>query len=224
MLWLAAPAGAWAQHTAPASEPNPKTAAAIERLYALHFWTGSSYSLKDDANRQAIIAFQKLNDLPRTGRLTDSTDARMMSASIPSARVQNHEPHLEVDLDRQVLFVVDGNDQVNRILPVSTGSGEMFNDSGKGMQYARTPRGNFKVYYKVTGWKKSPLGLLFDPMYFSGGFAVHGANEVPPKPASHGCIRIPMFAAAEMFRVTPVGTPVIVYGENPKPLREASNE
>lgn len=218
---------AMAQYTAPsgglpAEAAESKTVAAIGRLYELHFWTGKTYSLKDDANRQAIIAFQKLAGLPRNGKLTDTTVARIMSASIPNARVTLHQPHLEVDLDHQVLFVVDSSGRVNRILPVSTGNGQQFDYPGKGTEYARTPRGNFKVYYKVTGWKKSPLGLMFDPMYFSGGFAVHGANDVPPKPASHGCIRIPMFAAAEMFRVMPIGTPVIVYGENPKPSSKST--
>ena len=140
-----------------------------------------------------------------------------MRARTPTARVKLHQPHIEVDLDHQVLLVVDGSDQVNRILPVSTGNGQLFDDSGKGNVYARTPRGNYKVYYKVAGWKRSPLGLLFYPMYFSGGFAVHGAGNVPATPASHGCIRTPMFAAEEMSRVTPIGTPIIVYGENPKP-------
>lgn len=228
---------AQAQHTAPAtgahtegahaSATSQQTEAAIAKLYELHFWTGKTYSLRDDANRQAIIAFQKLAGLPRTGKLSDSTIARISEASaspamLPTAHDQLHAQHIEVDLDHQVLFVVDPQDQVNRILPVSTGSGQLFDDSSKGKVYARTPRGNFKVYNKVSGWKKSPLGLLFDPMYFTGGFAVHGANDVPAKPASHGCIRIPMFAAAEMYRVTPVGTPVIVYGQNPKPASLAN--
>lgn len=226
-LLLLAAYPAVAQQTAPATaahaaEPTPKTVAAIAKLYELHFWTGKSYSLKDDANRQAIIAFQKLAGLSRNGKLTDSTVARIMVASVPKAHVNLNTQHLEVDLDHQVLFVVDSNDQVNRILPVSTGNGKLFDYPGKGTEFARTPRGDFKVYYKVTGWKKSQLGLMFNPMYFIGGFAVHGANDVPPKPASHGCIRIPMFAAEEMFRVTPIGTPVIVYGENPKPPRKST--
>ncbi len=220
LLLLTAPATA--QRTAPsgdlpAKSADPKTVAAIGRLYELHFWTGKSYSLKDDANRQAIIAFQKLSGLPRNGRLTDSTEARIMRARTPTARAKLHQPHIEVDLDHQVLLVVDGADSVNRILPVSTGNGQQFDYPGKGPEYARTPRGHFKIFYKVTGWKKSPLGKLLHPMYFSGGFAVHGAGNVPAKPASHGCIRIPIFAAEEMFRVTPIGTPIIVYGENPKP-------
>jgi lipoprotein-anchoring transpeptidase ErfK/SrfK len=30
-------------------------------------------------------------------------------------------------------------------------------------------------------------------------------------PASHGCIRIPMFASKKLSELTPVGTEVIVY-------------
>ncbi|SRR5579884_3050996 len=205
---------------ASASSVNEKTVWAINRLYQLHYWTGRTYSLKDDANRQAIVAFQKVTDLPRTGRLDDSTVAALERASVPEAHDKMHAQHLEVDLDRQVMFVVDPNDQVNRVLSVSTGSGERFDDPDKGDEYARTPRGTFRIESKVDGWKESPLGLMYDPMYFSGGYAVHGDNSVPTHPASHGCVRIPMFAIQEMFRVTEVGTPVVVYGENPKPKHE----
>jgi N-acetylmuramoyl-L-alanine amidase len=207
-----------AQRTAPATGFE-RANYAIAKLYELHFWTGKTYSLTDDANRQAIIAFQKLSGLPRTGELTDSTIARIMEATNSTPRDSIHARHIEVDLDHQVLFVVDSSDRVARILPVSTGTGKRFLYPGKGKEYARTPRGKFKVYYKVTGWKKSPLGLMFDPMYILGGFAVHGARSVPPTPASHGCIRIPMFAAGEMFRTTPIGMPVVVFGENPKPAK-----
>jgi len=48
---------------------------------------------------------------------------------------------------------------------------------------------------------------------FTEGIAIHGNPSVPVYPASHGCIRIPMFAAKEFSQMTPVGTPVIVYDE-----------
>ena len=193
------------------------TMQAIGRLNELRYWTGDNYSLTSDANRQAIIAFQKLSGLSRTGKLNDSTLACIMAAHVLTVHDSIHARHIEVDLDHQVLFAVDSNDQVARILSISTGSGQRFVYPGLGPRYARTPRGKFKVYYKVTGWRKSPLGLLFDPMYITGGIAVHGAQSVPPQPASHGCIRIPMFAAREMFGKTPIGTTVIVFGENPEP-------
>jgi lipoprotein-anchoring transpeptidase ErfK/SrfK len=187
-------------------------------LDSAHFkGAGATYSLKDDANRQAIVAFQMLSGLPWSGKLTDSTVARIMRAAVPDSHVKLHRRHLDVDLDHQVLFGVDSLNQVRIILAVSTGNGQRFDYPDKGQVYARTPRGNFKVYYKITGWRKSPLGLMFDPMYITGGIAVHSDVSVPSKPASHGCIRIPMFAAQQMFEITPLGTPVIVFGENPKP-------
>ena len=73
------------------------------------------------------------------------------------------------------------------------------------------------MYYKVKGWKKSVLGELYDPLYVVGGVAIHGAQSVPATPASHGCIRIPLFISDELFKATPVGTPVVIYGNNPKP-------
>ncbi len=33
---------------------------------------------------------------------------------------------------------------------------------------------------------------MWDPVYINQGIAIHGANNVPLEPASHGCIRIPM--------------------------------
>ena len=41
----------------------------------------------------------------------------------------------------------------------------------------------------------APLGRLYNPVYFNGGIAVHGAGSVPNHPASHGCVRIPMHIA-----------------------------
>lgn len=47
------------------------------------------------------------------------------------------------------------------------------------------------------------------------GIAIHGNPSVPPYPASHGCIRIPMFAAKEFSAIAKIGMVVIVYDINP---------
>ena len=47
---------------------------------------------------------------------------------------------------------------------------------------------------QIDGWRHAPLGLLWRPKYFNGGIAVHGANSVPPYPASHGCARLSIAA------------------------------
>jgi lipoprotein-anchoring transpeptidase ErfK/SrfK len=78
---------------------------------------------------------------------------------------------------------------------------------------AHTPRGRFKVFRKVAGWRLSSLGLLYYPNYIYNGIAIHGSLAMAAYPASHGCIRIPMFASKELSELTPVGTEVIVYDD-----------
>ena len=118
--------------------------------------------------------------------------------------------HLEIDLSRLRLSVVDGAGQVVKTLPVSSGSGKLFTSEGR-TRRAITPRGRFTVFRKIAGWHKSPLGMLYYPTYITQGVAIHGSTSVPPRPASHGCIRIPMSAAKAIFDATPIGTVVIVH-------------
>jgi lipoprotein-anchoring transpeptidase ErfK/SrfK len=64
---------------------------------------------------------------------------------------------------------------------------------------------------KINGLRISRLGALYYPNYLVNGIAIHGSPSVPPYPASHGCIRIPMFAAKDFYDMTPLGTIVVVY-------------
>lgn len=109
-----------------------------------------------------------------------------------------------------MLFVVGEGGAVLKILPVSTGNEGRYFDQGK-WQRAHTPRGRFTVGRKIEGWRRSTLGLLYYPCYFSGGVAIHGSPTVPAYPASHGCVRIPMSAARGFSQMVPVGTEVIVH-------------
>ena len=77
---------------------------------------------------------------------------------------------------------------------MSSGSDERFCSEGY-CRYAVTPRGAYSVYRVASGWETGPLGDLYNPLYFNGGIAFHGAYSVPGYPASHGCVRIPMNAA-----------------------------
>jgi len=193
------------------------------------YWTGVVDGLFDTATRSALIAFQKWEGRRITGQLTlDELEAIRTSAS-PKAREPGYE-HVEVDLDRQVLLLVNDESGV-RVLPVSTGSGKTFVDEGQ-TSVAYTPRGRFVVYDKTVGWENDLLGSVYYANYISGGVAIHGFHSVPIKPASHGCIRIPMFAAREVSKLLKLGTIVLVYdkvsfvsakswAENPK-LKQAA--
>src|SRR5689334_20744654 len=180
---------------------------AQQRLIDLGYWIGDADGRWGDASRFGLIAFQKVEGRPRTGRLTPAELAALSSASRPHPREKGYS-HIEVDLTRQVLFVVGENGLVSRILPVSSGNGKLFTVEGY-TQPAITPTGRFRVYRKLEGWRKSDLGLLYYPNYIVGGIAIHGNPEVPVHAGSHGCIRIPMFASVEFSEMTPIGTQVI---------------
>lgn len=161
------------------------------------------------SGRNALVAFQKYEGRKVTGQLNREEIDAILNASAPQPRDAAYK-HVEVDLDRQVLLLVDDDGAIKKILPVSTGSNKHYSEKGmSGLAY--TPRGRFRVYAKIAGWRKSPLGLLYYPNYFSDGLAIHGNSAVPNTPASHGCIRIPMSASVEMYRQMPVGTIVLIY-------------
>jgi hypothetical protein len=184
---------------------------ARQRLGELGYWVRLDLVGKDLSLRHALIAFQKIEGRPRTGVLTREELQALRGAQRPSVR-ENGFPHIEIDLCRQVLFVVDCCGAILRILPISTGSGECFTQGGS-TRRAVTPAGRFTVKRKLDGWHKSPLGLLYYPNYIYGGVAIHGSPSVPVDPASPGCIRIPMFAAKEFSQMATLGMVVLLYDD-----------
>lgn len=189
---------------------------AEQRLAELGYWTGPVDGQFDSASRHALIAFQKVERRACTGKLTPDELEAMRGARRPSP-VETSGFHVEVELRRQVLFVVDSSGTVSKVLPVSSGSGRLFTSEGW-TRRAVTPTGRFSASHKIAGWRKSPLGLLYYPVYILDGIAIHGNPSVPTVPASHGCIRIPMFAAKAFSEMMPVGTRVLVHdGKAVKP-------
>jgi N-acetylmuramoyl-L-alanine amidase len=192
--------------------PRPLTRAqtteAETLLSDMGYWTGPVDGVFDPATRSALIAFQKWEGRPVTGELTLNELEAIRAGASPKAREPGYA-HVEVDVDRQVLLLVNAEGVV-RVLPVSTGNDKPFDDEGQ-KSIAYTPRGRFLVYEKVPGWEKGMLGSMYYSNYITGGVAIHGSPNVPTQPGSHGCIRIPMFAARELSKLLPVGTIVLVY-------------
>jgi peptidoglycan hydrolase-like protein with peptidoglycan-binding domain len=214
------------------SVPATQTKEAERRLSELGYWTGPIDGQFDAASRSALIAFQKWENRSPTGQLTGEELEAIRISTSPKARDTGYA-HVEVDIDRQVLLIVDERDVV-KVLPVSTGSGKPFIDEDQ-TSVAYTPRGRFIVYEKESGWEYGPLGALYFANYISGGVAIHGSRNVPTRPETHGCIRVPVFAARELSRLMPLGTIVLVYdkisfvsgkawAENPKLKQTASIE
>jgi len=156
-----------------------------------------------------LVTFQKWEGRRITGQLTRAELRAIREATAPRPKDSGYR-HVEVDLDRQVMLLTDDDGAVTTILPVSTGSGKQYKEKRmSGLAY--TPRGRFRIYAKLSGWRKSPLGLLYYPNYFSDGLAIHGNPEVPHTPRSHGCVRIPMSEAKKISEELPVGTIVLIY-------------
>jgi peptidoglycan hydrolase-like protein with peptidoglycan-binding domain len=187
-----------------------ETREAEQRLSELGYWTGPIDGIFDPASHSALIAFQKWEGRPITGQITIEELEAIRTGAPPKARDIGYA-HVEVDLDRQVLLVVNDAGGV-RVLPVATGNEKSFVDEGQ-ESVAHTPRGRFIVYEKEVGWHTGSLGAIYDANFISGGIAIHGSRNVPTQPASHGCIRVPMFAAREVSKLLKLGTIVLVYDQ-----------
>jgi len=166
-----------------------------QRLHELHYALGAVDGYYGFDTSDAVVAFQKLHGLSRTG----TTDARFWRelevAHVPVPRHAGPGTHAEVSKERQVLFLVrDG--QVTLVVPVSTGA------------TGNTPVGVWHVYSKVPGYNAKEM---YYSSFFIGGFAIHGYHSVPTYPASHGCVRIPIWVAQRVYSLMAYGTTVYVY-------------
>ena len=190
-----------------------------QKLSSLHYYVGQVDEGYDGDTRDAVLAFQKVTGMDRSGRATDDVVAAITSTTgaPPPLVPRGGYKRVEIDLERQVLFVYEMNN-LNLILNASTGSNDRFCSEGWCRQ-AVTPPGSFVVYDQRSGWEKSPLGWLYNSQYFNGGIAIHGSQSVPAYPASHGCVRISMSAAEWFPERLSVGTPVyVVSAEEPNPI------
>jgi peptidoglycan hydrolase-like protein with peptidoglycan-binding domain len=194
----------------------------------------AKYDIRDvngnfgDQTFHAVMAFQKANGLPRTGRVGEQTLAAIRQGLQPEPLVPDGGPdRIEVSIPKQYMALYRGG-QIVRILSVSTGDNTNFctldPETGKTeCDQAITPPGSFRIARRVIGWRESKLGLMYNPLYFNGGIAVHGAPSVPGTPASHGCVRIPMVSADYIPTVAPDGIPVYV-SDGKTPLRIISSK
>ena len=137
----------------------------------------------------------------------------VLSALLPvAAGAAPGTKRIEVNLTRQWLYAYQGNRLV-----LSTGV-------STGRNGWRTPTGHFTIFRKVPlkTMRGAAKGITWNVpnvpnvMYFrEGGFALHGTywhhdfgNGIRH---SHGCINLPLGAAAKLYAWAPIGTPVWVH-------------
>lgn len=105
-----------------------------------------------------------------------------------------------VVLSSQLAYLVGARDRVRRTVSVSTGR------AGH-----RTPRGTYRVYRRARRSFSYEYGMwLRWAAYFEAGYALHGSWRVPARPASHGCVRVPVPFAREVYDFARLGTKVAV--------------
>jgi hypothetical protein len=81
---------------------------------------------------------------------------------------------------------------------------------------SKSPGGVFSMRRYHEGNRVSPLGGMKNPWYFNYGIAIHGAHNVPTRPASHGCIRISNTLADVFPSLVERGDRVLVWGHDGK--------
>lgn len=166
------------------------------RLVDLDYHLSGVDDLFDQRTSDAMIAFRKVQGMPRTADVTESVWRALVDPKRPHPRSTAKGFHIEVDQRRQVLITVDDG-SVRAILHVSTGKPS-----------TPTNDGAFHVYRKLAGYSGNQL---YYPSYFDGLRAIHGWPDVPTYAASHGCVRAPMWAAKWIFGLASIGTKVIVH-------------
>lgn len=148
----------------------------------------------DRRTADAVMAFRKVHNMRRIGAVTPGVWRALADPKTPKVRQLTRTRHLEVDWSKQVMYVVQ-DERVKYIMHVSTGKPS-----------TPTPFGTFRVYRKYAGYN----GLWW-PSYIYRGVAIHGWPEVPTYPASHGCIRVPIWHAPWIFKLAKMGTRVMIY-------------
>ncbi|MFI6450773.1 L,D-transpeptidase family protein [Streptosporangium amethystogenes] len=190
-----------------------------ERLAELGYAPGRIDGRYGGATLTAIWAFQKVNGISPTSTVARRTWQALESPVAPKVLVPGGKPtRVEVNLATQVM-VLYVNGAVRLISHTSSGSGIAYCETatweGKTQRFcgdARTPTGDYKTTWRRDGWHKSYLGQLYNPIFFNGGIAFHGALSVPLAPASHGCVRLPMHVAEVLPGLLGTGVPVHVRG------------
>lgn len=148
---------------------------------------------------QAVMAFQAWEGLTRDGDAGPQTRAALKTAKRPKPSARRPNRFMEIRISRGVLLLVkDG--RTKRAIHVSAG--------GPGTE---TPTGRYRIFRKeLMSWSVPFSTYLPYASYFNNGIAFHEYPDVPPYPASHGCVRVPTPEAKRVYDFARMNTVVVV--------------
>ena len=146
---------------------------------------------------RAVLAFHKVNHMPRIGFASRTVFQKVFEGrGTFRLKYPRAGKHVEADLSRQVL-VLANHGKPQRIYHTSSGKPS-----------TPTVLGSFRFYRKDAG--TNGVGMVHSN-YFIGGYAIHGYHSVPTYPASHGCLRVPIPSAWNIYSWIDLGDRIFVY-------------
>ncbi|MGK2931329.1 MAG: L,D-transpeptidase family protein [Solirubrobacterales bacterium] len=148
---------------------------------------------------QAVMAFQAWEGLTRDGDAGPQTRAALRTAKRPKPSAKSPKRLMEVHIGKGVLLLVK-NGRTKRAIHVSGGA-----------PGTETPTGRYRVFRKeLMSWSVPFSTWLPFASYFNNGIAFHEYPDVPPYPASHGCVRVPTPEAKRVYNFASINRVVVV--------------
>lgn len=151
--------------------------------------------------RQRLCAARLALGLPVTTEdmIPDSEEEAALFAAtvlpVPFTSSILSERWVLIDRTCQIMFAGEGTDRLVFVFGTSTGE-PGYETRDQELQPVR----RFNPALDNGGWHNSSIypvaddnplnGNLYKPLYFDGGQAIHGANNVPTSPQSKGCARL----------------------------------
>ena len=176
---------------------GPITRLYNESLVKQGYYIGHMSSHSGLGTRLATLAFRKVNNMARNMSYRASIFRKLLMGRGAFQPRFKDGHHVEVDISRQVMALVDGDKPV-ATFHVSTGA-----------PATPTVRVTFHFYMKQAGYNSH---RMYYSVYFIGGYATHGYNPVPTHNASHGCVRNPIPFSRFIYNWINIGDPMHVYG------------
>ncbi|MGR6923667.1 L,D-transpeptidase family protein [[Actinomadura] parvosata] len=182
-----------------------------ERLHRGRYYFGKINGVYDDQTKMAVWALQKHRRMMPQGEVGPKVWSALDRTAHRRPLVPNGGANrVEISLRHQLLTVYRDRKPA-LITHISSGAEVRYCEDGR-CGNAITPVGDFRVSRRAPGWTVGRLGSMYNSLYFVGGIAMHGSTKVPLRPASHGCVRVPLTTSKRLFEMVKVGEPVYVRG------------
>lgn len=169
----------------------------LQRALARRGYVVGRAGVLDARTSRAVLAFRKVTGLARTSSADLTVMRRLASGGgYFKVRFPKHGKHIEGDLSRQVIALINGR-KVERIYHTSSGA-----------PATPTVTGSYRFYMAQPGLNNKEM---YYSKYFIRGYAIHGYKSVPVFNASHGCFRVPLADAKSIYDWIKIGDRIDVY-------------